>query len=83
MTGVTPADFNGGVPFPLESGVTYTVAGGPSEWVLKVALGSAARASKTMTFAMSEGSGTISPTNLASAAPLTLTYVNLHPDASA
>lgn len=72
VTGVTAADFNGGVAFPVEAGVSYAVTGSGTEWVLTVTLDSAARADKSMTFNMVAESGAISPKNLASTYPLTV-----------
>ena len=74
VTGVTPSDFNGGAPFPVEAGVSYAVSGGPTEWVLTVSVDETPRVAKPFSFHVVDNSGSISPTNLASpGSPLTLT----------
>ena len=75
VTGVTAADFNGGFLFPEKDGVTYTVTGGPTEWVLTVSHTTEARTASSMTFDVVAGSGSISPINVAADASLSVSYV--------
>ena len=56
VTGVTVADFNGGVAFPVEAGVSYALTGGPSEYVLTTTLNPTVRADKTVAFNFVAGS---------------------------
>ena len=72
VTGVTVADFNGGTAFPVEAGVSYALTGSGTEWVLTTTLATAARADKSITYNMVAESGSISPKNLASTYPLTI-----------
>lgn len=70
VTGVTVADFNGGSPFPVETGVTYALTGGPSAYVLTATLNQPVRADKALTFDFAAGSGAIEPPATASTVPL-------------
>lgn len=74
VTGVTAAHFNGGTDFPVETGVSYAVTGGPTDWVLTATYNETPRASKALTFTFADPSATIGPPAQPSAAPLTLTY---------
>lgn len=75
VTGVTVADFNGGVAFPAEAGVTYTVTGSGTEWVLTVDVANTPnRLSKSFNFNMAADTGAVSPSNQAAAAALAMAY---------
>ena len=74
MTGVTADDFHNGVPWPVVAGVSYTVSGGPTKWILTVGMGPDARVPKSFVFSFLPASGVISPTNQGSDTPLSLTY---------
>ena len=73
VTGVTVNDFNSGVAFPTEAGVTYALSGSGTEWVLTVSVNEAVRVDKAFSFAMVDNSGSISPPNDSTGAPLELT----------
>lgn len=63
VTGVTPADFNGGVAFPTEAGVSYAVSGSGTAWVLTVTRNASPRADKAYAFGFVAASGSIAPPN--------------------
>ena len=70
VSGVAVADFNGGTAFPTETGVSYALAGGPTEYVLTVTADASPRADKSWSFNVAAGSGTISPPNAAASSTL-------------
>ena len=74
VTGVTVADFNGGSAFPVEAGVSYSLAGGPTEYVLTTTVNQTPRTTKPLSFQFATASGAISPPIQATSA-FSITYV--------
>ena len=71
---MTVADFNNGAAFPTVAGVTYSVAGGPTAYVLTVDIANDPRVPVDLAFDVASGSGSISPPPQDAAAPLSLRY---------
>lgn len=74
VTGVAISDFNGGNPFPTEAGVSYSLSGAGTQWVLTVTADEPVRADKDFTFVLATASGSIAPPNQATP-PFELRYV--------
>ena len=74
VAGVTIADFNGGTPFPVETGITYALSGSGTQWVLTIGIDSNPRTTKALSAFFLAGSGAISPPNQASPTPIVLLY---------
>ena len=75
VTGVVIKDFNYGVDFPVETGVSYALSGSGSEWVLTVTVDTIPRVDKDFAFGFVTASGSISPPNEATPTPLSIKSV--------